>query len=102
MDRSMEKSMESDPIDFKNGAELLVAALRAIGVRTIFTLSGNQIMPIFDACNDADIKLVHVRHEAAAVYMAEAWAQLNGDIGVALIPAGPGAIPTKYNLKTVS
>ena len=74
----------------KSGANLVVSALRSIGVRTIFTLSGNQIMPIFDACIDADIKLVHVRHEAAAVYMAEAWAQLNGDIGVALIPAGPG------------
>jgi len=74
----------------KNGANLLVSALSAIGVRTIFTLSGNQIMPIFDACIDTDIKLVHVRHEAAAVYMAEAWAQLNGDIGVALITAAPG------------
>ena len=82
--------MESDPIDFQNGAELLIAALRSIGVRTIFTLSGNQIMPIFDACIDADMRLIHVRHEAAAVYMAEAWAQLSGDIGVALIPAGPG------------
>ncbi len=74
----------------KSAANLVVSALSSIGVRTIFALSGNQIMPIFDACNDADIKLVHVRHEAAAVYMAEAWAQLNGDIGVALIPAGPG------------
>jgi acetolactate synthase-1/2/3 large subunit len=73
-----------------NSANLLVSALSAIGVRTIFTLSGNQIMPIFDACIDADIKLVHVRHEAAAVYMAEAWAQLSGGIGVALIAAGPG------------
>jgi len=74
----------------KTGANLVISALSSLGVRTIFTLSGNQIMPIFDACIDADIKLVHVRHEAAAVYMAEAWAQLNGDIGVALIPAGPG------------
>jgi acetolactate synthase-1/2/3 large subunit len=74
----------------KSGANLVVSALSSIGVRTIFTLSGNQVMPIFDACNDADIKLVHVRHEAAAVFMAEAWAQLNGDIGVALIAAGPG------------
>jgi acetolactate synthase-1/2/3 large subunit len=74
----------------KSGANLIVSALSSIGVRTIFTLSGNQVMPIFDACIDADIKLVHVRHEAAAVFMAEAWAQLNGDIGVALIAAGPG------------
>ena len=33
-----------------NGATLEVSALSAIGVRTIFTLSGNQIMSIFDAC----------------------------------------------------
>lgn len=74
----------------ETGAKLLVSALEKAGVGTIFTLSGNQIMPIFDACIDTNIQLVHVRHEAAAVYMAEAWAQLNNDIGVALIPAGPG------------
>ncbi|MFA9420512.1 MAG: thiamine pyrophosphate-binding protein [Gammaproteobacteria bacterium] len=37
----------------KNGATLVVSTLSAIGVRTIFTLSGNQIMPIFDACIEA-------------------------------------------------
>ncbi len=49
-------------------------------------------MPIFDACIDTDINLIHVRHEAAAVYMADAWAQLSGEIGVALVAAGPGFI----------
>ena len=67
-----------------NGATLLVSALSAIGVRTIFNLSGKQIMPIFDACIDADIRLVHVRHEAAAVYMAEAWAQQLAALGQTL------------------
>lgn len=47
-------------------------------------------MPIFDACIDAGIELVHVRHEAAAVHMADAWAQVTGQVGVALLTAAPG------------
>ena len=72
------------------GADLLVQLLAAEGVTRIFALSGNQIMPVFDACIDADIEIIHTRHEAAAVYMAEAYAQLSGSIGVALVTAGAG------------
>ena len=73
-----------------NGAQLLTATLRSANVDTVFALSGNQIMPIFDACLDSGIRLVHTRHEAAAVFMADAYAQLTGEIGVALVTAGPG------------
>ena len=72
------------------GADLLVKTLSNAGVEVIFTLSGNQIMPVFDACLDAGIRLIHTRHEGAAVYMAEAYAQLTGKVGVALITAAPG------------
>ena len=73
-----------------NGAELLVDTLVRAGVRRIFSLSGNQIMPVYDACIDACVTIVHVRHESAAVHMADAWAQITGEIGVALVTAGPG------------
>lgn len=76
--------------DTKRGADIVAEGLAAVGVKTIFTLSGNQIMPIFDAMIDVGIRLVHVRHEAAAVFMADAWSQLNNEIGVALLPAAPG------------
>jgi acetolactate synthase-1/2/3 large subunit len=66
------------------GADLLVRTLASAGITRIFALSGNQIMPIFDACFDAGIEIVHTRHEAAAVFMAEAYAQLTGTVGVAL------------------
>lgn len=72
------------------GADLLVRSLADAGVDTIFTLSGNHIMPIFDACKDAGIRLIHTRHEAAAVHMADAWARLTGNVGVALVTGGPG------------
>jgi len=74
------------------GADLLVQTLARAGVTRIFALSGNQIMPIFDACLDAGIALIHTRHEGAAVFMAEAYAQLSGQVGVALVTAGGGLV----------
>lgn len=47
-------------------------------------------MPVFDACVGMDMRLIHVRHEAAAVHMADAWGRLTGEPGIALLPAGPG------------
>ncbi|MGR3570552.1 thiamine pyrophosphate-binding protein [Brevirhabdus sp.] len=73
------------------GADLLVQTLRAAGVSRIYSLSGNQIMPVYDACLEAGMEIIHTRHEAAAVYMAEAHAQLTGEVGVALVTAGTGA-----------
>jgi acetolactate synthase-1/2/3 large subunit len=67
------------------GSDALVAALLARGVRRIFALSGNHVMPVFDATVGTPIQIVHVRHEAAAVHMADAWARITGEVGVALV-----------------
>lgn len=72
------------------GASHLVAALIESGVERLFSLSGNQILSIYDACLDAGLEIIHVRHEAAAVHMADAWGRLTGGPGVALLTAGPG------------
>lgn len=82
------------------GAEILVRTLRQAGVTRIFSLSGNHIMPVYDALFGAGIEIVHTRHEAAAVHMADAWARLTGEVGVALVTGGQGhtnavaALPT--------
>ena len=70
----------------------LIETLANHGVEIIFSLSGNQIMPLYDACIDSNIRIIHTRHEASAVYMAEAYAQMSGKIGVALVTAGPGLL----------
>jgi acetolactate synthase-1/2/3 large subunit len=72
------------------GADLLVRSLIKAGVTRVFSLSGNQIMPIYDACFEHGLTIVHTRHEGAAVFMAEAHAQLTGEVGVALVTAGGG------------
>ncbi|MBR0680686.1 thiamine pyrophosphate-binding protein [Roseomonas eburnea] len=82
------------------GADILVRALAQAGVRRVFSLSGNHIMPVYDALLGSGIGIIHTRHEAAAVHMADAWARLTGEIGVALVTGGQGhtnavaALPT--------
>ena len=64
------------------GADLLARSLAAAGARHLFALSGNHVMPVFDAALDAKLSIVHVRHEAAAVHMADAWGRLTGEPGL--------------------
>ena len=72
------------------GAELLLQTITRAGVDKIFTLSGNQIMPIYDAAIDFEIDMIHCRHEASAVFMADGYAQTSNKIGVSLVTAAPG------------
>ena len=84
------------------GADALVETLADAGIRQLFTLSGNHVMPVFDATVGTPVTLLHTRHEAAAVHMADAWARLTGEVGIALVTGGPGhanAISALYTAK---
>src|SRR6186713_1223549 len=72
------------------GADIVARSLERLGCRHVFTLSGNHIMSVFDAALETRLDLVHVRHEAAAVHMADAWGRLTGEPGVAMVTGGPG------------
>ena len=72
------------------GADIVARSLKRLGCERVFTLSGNHIMSLFDAALDAGLDLVHVRHEAAAVHMADAHGRLTGQPGVAMVTGGPG------------
>jgi len=74
----------------RTGAHLVVEALAAAGVRHLFSLSGNQILSLYDATLGSGLSILHTRHEAAAVHMADAWGRLTEEPGVALVTAGPG------------
>jgi acetolactate synthase I/II/III large subunit len=71
-----------------------VAAARAHGIDTMFTLSGAHVFPLYDAAVkpvDGDpMRLVDVRHEATAVFAAEGLARLTRRTGLAVLTAGPG------------
>ena len=52
------------------GADILAQMLAEDGQSILFSLSGNQIMPVYDAALDARLRIIHTRHEGAAGFMA--------------------------------
>lgn len=77
-----------------DGGGAIVKWLHGAGVKNIFSVSGGPINPVYRACAKTGVQLVHARHEAAACYMAEANARVNGDVGVAMVTLGPGVTNT--------
>jgi acetolactate synthase-1/2/3 large subunit len=72
------------------GAAVIARFLRARGVDRLFALCGGHIMPIWMRADFEGIRIIDVRDERAAVHMAQAHAELTGELGVALVTAGPG------------
>jgi acetolactate synthase-1/2/3 large subunit len=64
--------------------------LKNRGVNRLFGLQGGHVQPIWDHVARAGIQIVDVRDEGAAVHMAHAHAELTGELGVAMVTAGPG------------
>src|SRR5262249_58685382 len=60
------------------------------GAPRLFGLGGGHITPTWWAAPRHGIRLVDVRHEAAATHCAEGWALATGEPGVAVVTAGPG------------
>ncbi|MBD3182179.1 hypothetical protein GF312_07800 [Candidatus Poribacteria bacterium] len=73
-----------------NGAQWVVKTLKERGVEQIFVLCGNGLNPFLDACLDYDMKLIDVRNEQAAAYMADTWGRMTGKLGVVAVSSGPG------------
>jgi len=78
----------------KNGAQILVEALKLEGVDTIFCYPGGAVLHITDALYGADLRQILVRHEQGAVHAADGYARASGRVGVALVTSGPGATNT--------
>ncbi len=77
-------------MDERTGATAVAETLAGLGVRRIYTVSGNQVLGLMDAADRMGIELVHMRHETAALYAAAGAAAATDALAVALTSAGPG------------
>ena len=78
-----------------SGSEIIIKALADLNVEVIFGYPGGAVLPIYDAIFKQNrIRHVLVRHEQAAVHMAEGYARSTGKVGVVLVTSGPGATNT--------
>ncbi|WP_332824000.1 acetolactate synthase 3 catalytic subunit [Ramlibacter sp.] len=84
-------AVQAGPSQELRGAEILVKALQAEGVKFVWGYPGGAVLHIYDAFYKQDtIQHVLVRHEQAAVHAADGYARATGDVGVALVTSGPG------------
>lgn len=74
-----------------SGSRLLIEALEAQGVTTIFGYPGGAIMPLYDALTSSRLTHILVRHEQGAALAADGYARVTGRAGVCLATSGPGA-----------
>jgi len=73
------------------GGKAVVESLKREGVEFVFGVPGVQIMHIFDAFyGEPEIRLLTVRHEQTAIYMADGYSRVRGKPGVGLVVPGPG------------
>ncbi|GAA3708120.1 5-guanidino-2-oxopentanoate decarboxylase [Zhihengliuella alba] len=75
----------------RSGGQLLMAALSAHGVDTVFGIPGTHNLGIFAAMDDHGIRNVTTRHEQGAGYAADGYARSSGRVGVVVTTTGPGA-----------
>src|SRR6056300_1202362 len=75
-----------------SGSEIIIKTLVDLNVEVIFGYPGDAVLPIYDAIFKQNrIRHILVRHEQAAVHMAEGYARSTGKAGVILVTSGPGA-----------
>lgn len=72
------------------GGILAGQAIAKAGVKCVFTLCGGHVAPIYIGLQMSGVRIIDVRHEAAAAHAADAWGRLTGIPGVAIVTAGPG------------
>lgn len=82
-----------------SGAAIVIKALIAEDVDTIFGYPGGAVLPLYDEIfKQNKIRHILVRHEQAAAHAAEAYARSTGKVGVVLVTSGPGATNTVTGL----
>ena len=77
------------------GSHLVVRALRAEGVDTVFAIAGDHTLTLMDVMAEEGFRFLDTRHEQAAVDMANAWGRITGSPGVTMFttPGHANAIP---------
>ncbi len=73
-----------------NGGELIARVMKENKVKYCFAINGGHLFPILAELRSHDIKLIHMRHEQATAYAADAYARVSGETGVCMVTAGCG------------
>ncbi|MEP2533656.1 thiamine pyrophosphate-binding protein [Shimia sp.] len=88
----------------RNGGEILINCLIALGAKTSFGVPGESYLAVLDALHDTKGKLDFVlcRNEGGAAFMAAAHGKLTGQPGICMVTRGPGATNASIGVHTAA
>ncbi|MCZ4606904.1 thiamine pyrophosphate-binding protein [Streptomyces sp. Lzd4kr] len=81
-----------NPPPGRNGGDLVVETLAALGTTTVFGLPGQHALGMFDALRRSDLRYIGLRVENNAGFAADAYGRLTGEAAPLLLSTGPGAL----------
>ena len=86
----------------RDGGQLLVESLVALGARKVFGVPGESYLAVLDAFHDTQGQLDFVlcRNEGGAAFMAAAWGKLTGSPGLCFVTRGPGVTNASIGIHT--
>src|SRR3954453_6652981 len=82
------------------GAELFVHTIQQFGIGKLFTLVGDHLNPVLSVASRSGLDIIHMRHEAAVVHAADAYARITRKPALSLVTGGPGHTNSLTGLAT--
>lgn len=76
----------------RNGGDVVVETLTALGVSHVFGIPGQNALALFDAIRRSDLTFVSSRVENNSAFGADGYARATGEVGVLFLSTGPGAL----------
>ncbi|CAN5620295.1 thiamine pyrophosphate-binding protein [soil metagenome] len=76
----------------RNGGDVVVETLMALGVSHVFGIPGQHALGLFDAIRRSDLTFVSSRVENNSAFEADGYTRATGEVGVLFLSTGPGAL----------
>lgn len=83
----------------RNGGDLVVETLEALGAKTVFGIPGQHALGLFDAMGRGNLRFVSSRIENNSAFAADGYSRATGEVGVLFLSTGPGALTSLAGLQ---
>jgi len=76
----------------RNGGDLVVETLTALGVSHVFGIPGQNALGLFDAIRRSELRFISSRVENNSAFGADGYARVTGAVPVLFLSTGPGGL----------
>lgn len=83
----------------RNGGDLVIETLSALGAKTVFGIPGQHALGLFDALSRSTLEFVSSRVENNSAFAADGYSRATGEVGVLFLSTGPGALTSLAGLQ---